>query len=207
MLAHRLRRRPNIKTTLDKRHVSWTPDAAWETWTDFPFKLHPQCFNYVSPLYTERSHIGLLLTPHFYVTSVLCPCVLYSPSIMQAVKHETLTQCLRRWANISPVLGYRVVFDATLNVGQRHRRRPTLTQLLFKASCWYYSRPEVGLLTTVEWILASTGDASPTFTRHWVDVGLHCLTRSCWQATFVFCTSLGVKILKLLPNWLSLKTI
>ena len=26
-------------------------------------------------------------------------------------------------ANISPVLGYRVVFDATLNVGQHHRRR------------------------------------------------------------------------------------
>ena len=29
----------------------------------------------------------------------------------------------RRWANISPVLGYRVMFGATLNVGQRHRRR------------------------------------------------------------------------------------
>ena len=52
---------------------------------------------------------------------------------MQAVKHETLTQCrvllaqrLWRWANISPVLGHRVVFDATLNVGQRHRRRANI---------------------------------------------------------------------------------
>ena len=30
----------------------------------------------------------------------------------------------------------------------------------------------------VEWILASTSDASSTFNRHWVGVGLHCLTRS-----------------------------
>ena len=43
-----------------------------------------------------------------------------------------LAHRLRRWANISPVLGYRVVFGATLNVGQRYRRRaninPTLVQ-------------------------------------------------------------------------------
>ena len=29
----------------------------------------------------------------------------------------------RRWANISPVLGYCVVFGAKLNVDQRHRRQ------------------------------------------------------------------------------------
>ena len=57
-------------------------------------------------------------------------------------------------------------------------RGPTLTQLLFKAFCRYYSQHEVGLLTNVEWILAINGDAGPTFTRHWVGVGLHCLTRS-----------------------------
>ena len=56
--------------------------------------------------------------------------------------------------------------------------RPTLTQLLFKASCRYYSQHEVGLLTMVEWILASTGDAGPAFTRHWGGVRLHCLTHS-----------------------------
>ena len=56
---------------------------------------------------------------------------------------------------------------------------PTLTQLLFQNILrWYYSRHELGLLTTVEWILASTGDAGPTLTRHWIGVGLHCLTRS-----------------------------
>ena len=55
---------------------------------------------------------------------------------------------------------------------------PTIIQLLFKASCGYYSQHEVGLLTMVEWILASIGDAGPTFTRHWVGVDLHCLTRS-----------------------------
>ena len=59
--------------------------------------------------------------------------------------HETLTQC---WANvgppstmlsnISPVLGYRVVFGATLNVGQRHRWRAKITQLWIKALCWFY---------------------------------------------------------------------
>ena len=143
-----------------------------------------------------------------------------------------LAHRLRRWANINPVLGYCVVLDATLNVSQRHRWRANINP----ASCRYYSQHEVGLLTTVEWILASTGDAAPTFTRHWVGVGLHCLTRSpkktqcvepvqtvdqnwtsngstsrvfwkCWQATFVFCTSPSVKILKLLPNWLSLRTI
>ena len=57
---------------------------------------------------------------------------------------------------------------------------PTLTQLLFKASAGITSSMKyiVGLLTTVEWILASTSDAGPAFTRHWVSVGLHCLSRS-----------------------------
>ena len=57
-------------------------------------------------------------------------------------------------------------------------RGPTLTQLLLKASCRYYSQHEVGLLTTAKWILASTGDAGPTFNRHWVGVSLHCQTHS-----------------------------
>ena len=39
---------------------------------------------------------------------------------------------LRRWANISPVLGYGVVFDATLNVGQRYRWRPKINLALFQ---------------------------------------------------------------------------
>ena len=32
--------------------------------------------------------------------------------------------------------------------------------------------PKHKVLTRTEWILASTGDACPTFTRYWVDVGL-----------------------------------
>ena len=66
----------------------------------------------------------LYLSPLISLSHQFCVCA-FSPSIMQGVKHETLTQCglllahrLRRWANISPVLGYRVVFDATLNAGQ-----------------------------------------------------------------------------------------
>ena len=46
-----------------------------------------------------------------------------------------LAHRLRRSANISTVLGYRVVFDATLNVGSVTDGGPTLTQLWFKASC------------------------------------------------------------------------
>ena len=61
-------------------------------------------YYYVSPLYRGGRYIALLLTAHL-LSSVLCLCVLS----VQAVKHGTLTQC--------------VVFDATLNMGQRHRRR------------------------------------------------------------------------------------
>ena len=32
--------------------------------------------------------------------------------------------------------------------------------------------PQHEVLTRIEWILASTGDAGPTFNRHWVGVGL-----------------------------------
>ena len=34
-----------------------------------------------------------------------------------------LTHRRQRWANISPILGYRVMFGATLNVGQRHKQQ------------------------------------------------------------------------------------
>ena len=81
-----------------------------------------------------------------------------------------LAHRLRRWANISPLLGYRVVFDATLNVGQRHRRRasinPPLVQSIVKVppACM---RPQYEVLIRNECLLASTGDAGPTFNRHW----------------------------------------
>ena len=86
-----------------------------------------------------------------------------------------LAHRLRLWANISPVEGHRVMFGATLNVGQRHRRRANINLALVQSivpvplACRY--RPHEVLATT-EWILASTGDAGPTFNKHWVGVGL-----------------------------------
>ena len=79
----------------------------------------------MSPLRTQKGrHIGLLLTTHFYNTTVLC---------------------LWRWANISPVLGYRVVFDATLHVGQRHRWRANSNPAFIQSIVWVlqpaWSRP------------------------------------------------------------------
>ena len=139
----------------------------------------------MSPLCTQKGrHIGLLLPAHFYVTSVLCLCVL-------CVYHAG-SQTPR---DADPMSGYcwPTVYDAELTLAQFWVTvscltsrcmwasvtdgGPTLTQLLFKASRGYYSQHELGLLTKVEWIIASTGDAGPTFTRHWVGVGLYCLTR------------------------------
>ena len=44
-----------------------------------------------------------------------------------------LAHRLRRWVNISPVLGYHVVFGATLNVGQHHRRRANINPALVQS--------------------------------------------------------------------------
>ena len=125
------------------------------------FRRLPKLANYVSPLYTEgekyrfTSHRSFLCHISFVsVRSVLFLSCRRSNTRRWHNVGLLLAHCLRRWANISPVLGYHVVFDATLNVGQRHR------------------------LTMVEWILANTGDAGPTFSKHWGGVGLDCLTRS-----------------------------
>ena len=57
--------------------------------------------------------------------------------------------------------------------------------------CWFYAGP-----------------ASQKVGQNWNRIGSTSrVCWECWQDTFVFCTSPGVKILKLLPNWLSLKTI
>ena len=69
----------------------------------------------------------------------------------------------------------------TIENGRKWSQTVANDHKLFKASCGYYSHNEVGILTTVEWIIASTGDAGPTFTRHWVGVGLHCLIRAAQQ--------------------------
>ena len=152
-----------------------------------------------------------------------------------------LAHRLWRWANISPVLGYRVVFDATLNVRQRHANiNPAFAQSIEQVLQPAWSRPtDYGWMDTSQlrrcwpnnyqtlgrwrlplpdpqhskhellnqcWFYA--GLASQTVGQNWPSIGSTSrVWWECWQATFVFCTSLGVKILKLLPNWLSLKTI
>ena len=69
------------------------------------------------PLYRGGRYIALLLTAHFCHISFVS---VRSLSRRWPNAGLLLAHHLRYWANISPVLGYRVVFDATLNVGQRH---------------------------------------------------------------------------------------
>ena len=59
-----------------------------------------------------------------------------------------LTHRLRRWANIRQVLNYRVVFDSTLNVSQRNRRRANINPALASSGsyCTARARPiSIGL--------------------------------------------------------------
>ena len=61
-----------------------------------------------------------------------------------------------------------------LNVGQHHRRRANINPASIQSivpvppACRYRQHK---LMTRAEWILASTGDAGPTFNRHWVGFG------------------------------------
>ena len=112
----------------------------------------------MSPPLKRWGHVGLPLSAQF-VRSV-CVCA-FSTSVCPIY--------------ISPVLGYCVVFSATLYVGQRHRRRANINPDLVKGimpvppACRYRLHE---ILTSDEWIMASTGDAGPTFNIHWVGVGL-----------------------------------
>ena len=135
---------------------------------------------FVFERFNVKYHIGLFLTAQFCVCAFcsLCLSCRRSNTRRQPNVGLLLAHRLRRWASIRTVLGYRVVFDATLNVGQRHRQKTNINPAFVQALWGYYSQHEVGLLTTVEWILAITGDAGPTFTRHLVGVRLHCLTSS-----------------------------
>ena len=63
-----------------------------------------------------------------------------------------LAHRLHRWPTISLVLGYHVVFGATLNVGQRHRRRANINPALIQsivtiAPACRYPQHEIHLLT------------------------------------------------------------
>ena len=87
-------------------------------------------------------------------------------------------QRLRRWANISPVLGYRVLYDATLHVGQRHRRRANINPA-FVQSIVRVLQPAWSRLTDYGWMDTSQHRRRcPTFTRHWFGVGWHCIANT-----------------------------
>ena len=127
----------------------------------------------MSPLCTQRwGHI-----------LYLCPLSLsqYFPpalSIVQVVKHETLTQS---WTNVGPPsttlaqhqpsIGLLCRFCRHAECGPAsHSGGQTLTHFLFKASCWYC---QLEVLTRAEWILPGSGESGPTFNRHWIGVSLY----------------------------------
>ena len=128
-------------------------------------------YNYGSSLYTEVGTCCLTLSAQSVSVCESVSPIHFSPalSIMQALKHKTLTQC---WANIGPpstttsTTGYRFVFGAKLNVGQCHRRRVNINLALVQSivpvppPCRYLQHE---VLTRTEWLLASTGDAGPAF--------------------------------------------
>ena len=76
-----------------------------------------------------------------------------------------LAHRLRRWANISTVLGYCVAFGVTQNVGQRHRRRANINPALFQ-SIVLNSRQYVGV-TCISPMPGHCVRRWPTFKRHW----------------------------------------
>ena len=119
----------------------------------------------------------------------------------------------RRQANINPVFVQSIVRVlqpawsrptdySWMDTSQHRRRWPNIYQTLGRCRL---SLPDPQVLN--QWWF-SAGPVSQTVGQNWTSIGsMACVCWECWQATFVFCTSPGVKILKLLPNWLSLKTI
>ena len=124
--------------------------------------------------------------------SAICECpILFGPalSIVHADKHKTLTKCS---ANVGPPST--TLRQHYLNMGQRHRPQaninPALVQIIVPVppACRYRQHE---VLIRAEWILAYTGEADPTFKRHWVGVGLYsppavCTARPAAQRTQAF---------------------
>ena len=104
---------------------------------------HPYDIYYVSPLYTEgetyrfTSHRSFLCHVSFVsVRSVLS--VYHAGGQTRDVEPALAQYCV---TVTESCLTPRLMWASVTNGEQ------TLTQLLFKASCWYYSQHEVGLLT------------------------------------------------------------
>ena len=98
----------------------------------------------MSPLCGQRwGHIALPLSAQsVWVCAVSLSHILSLQNFLSCRRSNTrrwlnagivLAHRLRRWSSISPVLGYRVEFGATLNVGQRHRRRANIDPALVQS--------------------------------------------------------------------------
>ena len=82
-----------------------------------------------------------------------------------------LAHRLRRWAIIIPVLGYRVVFSATLNVGQRHRQWANINPVLVQSIMPY--RQHASTSSMKYWLgLNGCWQAPATLAQHWTDFGI-----------------------------------
>ena len=132
------------------------------------------------PLYAQR-------WGHFGFTSVLsvrsvCP-IYFCQSVQRFLScrrsntrrwPDALTlmfaHCLRRWPNISPVLGYRVVLAPRWMWASVTDGEPTLTQLLFKASCPYCQHAGAG---SMKYWLGLNGywPAPTTLAQHLTGIG------------------------------------
>ena len=105
----------------------------------------------MSPLWRGGGHVGLPLSLS------LCLWVL---SAMWRRSN------MRRWHNARIMLAHRL---------QRHKRRANINPALVQSivpvppACRYRQHE---VLTRTEWILASTGDAGPTFKIYWIGVSL-----------------------------------
>ena len=100
----------------------------------------------MSPLctYNRGGDILLYLCPLSLSQSVRVslPPIHFSPALYICKRSNTrrwpnaglmLSPHLRHWPNLSPVLGDWVVFGATLNVGQRHRRWASINPALVQS--------------------------------------------------------------------------
>ena len=104
--------------------------------------------------------------------------------IVQAATHTRrwpnaglmLAHRLRRWANISRVLGYCVVFGATLNVGQRHRLHANINPALVQSivpvlpACRYRQHADTASMKYWQG-LNRYWPAPATLAQHLTDIG------------------------------------
>ena len=133
--------------------------------------------SYLNNVWSFVSVHSLRLSCRRSNTPWLCCVSAFSPSFPQAAKHETLTQ---RRAIVGPpsttlsqhqaVLVYHIVFDATLNVGQRHRRRANINPALVPSIVTVTQARSIRPVLVQCW--PTVCGAGSVLYRRWVDVYL-----------------------------------